>query len=258
MSRLDRQSLWGCITLHRLSLLVRAGAVTWLVLLVAAPARSDSWPYTTAPVPFMLKIRETDYERNPAGDLAKVETQAQRSDGATVVAVTMYRTPVPRTFRAIGLPDGTRLRLVDAISAKSACWPKHREVAPVRDTLSIARRPPDCLGPLDKLLGRTTLFGQAVDVVKTWDRGSGGKEWLAPALGCKELQWQNATLQSDGSRRINLEGKLVSFTLGEPDELLRREMAAAGVHWNPELARAGVQEDESYAAACQMPGPSQR
>jgi hypothetical protein len=112
------------------------------------------------------------------------------------------------------------------------------------------------------------LFSQPVDLVKTWDRGSGGEEWLAPALGCKELQWQNATLQPDGSRRIEKEGKLVSFTLGEPDarlfdlrgsyaeikpsELLRREMKAAGVPWSPELAKASVQADESYAAACQI------
>ena len=131
------------------------------------------------------------------------------------------------------------------------------------------RRPPDCLSPGDKLLGRTTLFGQLVDVVKTWDRGSGGKEWLAPALGCKEFQWQNATIQSDGSPRIDLDGKLVSLTLGEPNarlfdlgasyaeirpsELLRRELKAAGVHWNPELAKEGVQEDERYAADCRMP-----
>ena len=210
----DRHIFRECITLYRPPLLVGASAVTLLVLLVAAVGRSDSWPYTTAPVPFTLKIQETDYERNFAGDLAKVETQAQRSDGATVVVVTTYRTPVPSTFRAIRLPDGTRLRLVDAISAKSTCRPKHREVAPVRDTLSIARRPPDCLGPLDKLLGRTTLFGQLVDVVKTWDRGSGGEEWLAPALGCKEFQWQNATMQSDGSRRIDLGSKATQFHAG--------------------------------------------
>jgi hypothetical protein len=88
------------------------------------------------------------------------------------------------------------------------------------------------------------LFGQKVAIVKTWDRGSGGEAWLAPALGCKELQWQQASLQPDGSRRIELEGKLVSFTLSEPDarlfdlgtsytevkpsELLRREVKAAG------------------------------
>jgi len=266
----DRHIFRECITLYRPPLLV--GASCDLARTAGSGGRAKR--FVTAPVPFTLKIQETDYERNFAGDLAKVETQAQRSDGATVVVVTTYRTPVPSTFRAIRLPDGTRLRLVDAISAKSTCRPKHREVAPVRDTLSIARRPPDCLGPLDKLLGRTTLFGQLVDVVKTWDRGSGGEEWLAPALGCKEFQWQNATMQSDGSRRIDLEAKLLSFTLGEPDvrlfdldaryteikpsELRRRELKAAGVHWNPELAKESVQEDERYAAACQMPGPLQQ
>jgi hypothetical protein len=112
------------------------------------------------------------------------------------------------------------------------------------------------------------LFGQPVDLVKTWDRGSGGEEWLAPALGCKELQWQTASLQPDGSRRIEAEGKLVSFTLGEPDarlfdlgasyaelkpsELLRREMKAAGVPWTPELAKESEKEDERYAAVCQI------
>jgi hypothetical protein len=131
-----------------------------------------------------------------------------------------------------------------------------------------APKPPDCLGPLDKLLSRTVLFGQQVDAVKTWDRGSGGEEWLAPALGCKELQWENATLWPDGSRSIKQEGKLVSFTLGEPDarlfdmgasydevkpsELRRREMKAAGVPWSPQLAKEGVKEDQTYAAACHV------
>jgi hypothetical protein len=127
---------------------------------------------------------------------------------------------------------------------------------------------------LDKLLGQTVLFGQQADVVKTWDRGSGGEEWLAPALGCKELQWQDATLQPDGSRRIEMEAKLVSFRPGEPDarlfdlgatyaeikpsELLRREMKAAGVPWSAELAEESVQEDQSYVAACQVaPTPPQ-
>ena len=247
MSPLDRQIVRGCI---RPSLFVGASAVTSLVLLGAALGRGDSWPYTRAPVPFTLKIQETDYEQDPAGNLAAVQTQAQRSDSATVTVVTRYRTPVPRTLREIRLPDGTSVRLVDAISAKSTCRPKHREVAPVRETLYSAPRPPNCLGALDKLLGRTALFGQPVNVVGTWDLGSGGERWVAPALGCKELQWQNATLQSDGSRRIDFEGKLVSFTLGEPDvrlfdlgasyaemkpsELLRRQLEAAGVHWNPE------------------------
>ena len=271
MSPLDRQIVRGCI---RPSLFVGASAVTSLVLLGAALGRGDSWPYTRAPVPFTLKIQETDYEQDPAGNLAAVQTQAQRSDSATVTVVTRYRTPVPRTLREIRLPDGTSVRLVDAISAKSTCRPKHREVAPVRETLYSAPRPPNCLGALDKLLGRTALFGQPVNVVGTWDLGSGGERWVAPALGCKELQWQNATLQSDGSRKIDFEGKLVSFTLGEPDvrlfdlgvsyaeirpsELLRRQIVAAGVHWNSELAKEGVREDERYAAACQMPDPSQQ
>jgi hypothetical protein len=110
------------------------------------------------------------------------------------------------------------------------------------------------------------LFGQKVAIVKTWDRGSAGRKWLAPGLGCKELQWQQASLQLDGSRRIELEGKLVSFTLSEPDarlfdlgasyaevkpsELLRREVKAGGDLWSSQLAEEGEREDFRYAAAC--------
>jgi hypothetical protein len=122
---------------------------------------------------------------------------------------------------------------------------------------------------LDKLLGSTVLFGQQVEIVKTWDLGSAGERWWAPALGCVELQWQSANLQPDGSRRIREEGTAVSLTLGEPDErvfdlgasydevkpseLRRREMKAAGVPWSPELAEAGEQEDQHFAVACQVP-----
>lgn len=149
--------------------------------------------------------------------------------------------------------------------SEETCHPKHPVVAPALVTSPLGRRPPDCLGPLDKLLGQTALFGQQVDVVKTWDRGSGGEEWRAPALGCMELQWQTATLEPHGSRRIQAEGKLVSFTLGEPDaqlfdlgsgyaevkpsELIRRTIKAAGLPWSPE---EGVQEDENFARACQI------
>jgi hypothetical protein len=114
------------------------------------------------------------------------------------------------------------------------------------------------------------LFGQSVDVVKTWDLGSAGQRWVAPALGCKELQWQRASLQPDGSRRIEMEAKLVSFRPGEPDarlfdlgpsyaevklpsDLLRREMKAAGVPWSPELAQASEREDQHFAVACRVP-----
>jgi hypothetical protein len=267
MDRLERRNPWVRITLRRLVLILGAGAVAWFGLLVAEPTRSDSWPYRAAPTPFSLKIRVTDYERNPAGNLAWVMTQAQRSDGATVIVETVRGPHVqPHTFRALRLPDGTRVTLVDAVSAKSTCRPKQREVAVAREVSPGAPGSPNCLRPLDKLLGRAVLFGQEVDVVKTWDLGSGGEEWLAPALGCKELQWQNATLQPDGSRRIELEGKLVSFTLGEPDarffdsgvryaeikpsELRRREMQAAGVPWSSALEQVSVREDYEYAAAC--------
>jgi hypothetical protein len=268
MQRLDRQISSVRITPQPLALIVGVGAVICLALLVAARARSDQWPYRIAPAAFSFKMEMTSYDRNSAGDLWEVETQAQRSDGATVTVATLYFPPRvrPRTIRVIKLPDGTWVRLVDAVSAKSTCRPKRREVAPARETSSYGRRPPDCLGPLDKLLGQTVLFGQKVDIVKTWDHGSAGQEWLAPGLGCKELQWQNADLQLDGSRRISLEGKLASFTLGEPDprlfnlgttytevkpsDLLRREMKVAGLPWSPELDKAGEREDHEYATAC--------
>jgi hypothetical protein len=77
----------------------------------------------------------------------------------------------------------------------------------------------------------------------------------------------------NGSRRVRLEGKLVSFSSGEPDprlfdlgarydevkpsELLRREMKAAGVTWGPRLAEKGVKEDQRYSEACEVPTPLQ-
>jgi hypothetical protein len=272
MNRLDRQNSLACIIPQPLALIIGAGAVTCFgLLLMVAPARSDWWPYSTASASFSLKIKVFGYERSPAGDLWEVETQAQRADGATVIVDTLYRPHMPPdAFRQVRLPDGTIVRLVDAVSAKFTCRPKHLEVAPARRTLFSKPAPPDCLGASDTLLGQTVLFGQPVDVVETWDLGSAGQRWVAPALGCKELQWQNATLRPDGSRRIELEGKLVSFTLGEPDprlfdlgpsyaevklpsDLLRREMKAAGVPWIPELAEAGEQEDQHFALACQEP-----
>lgn len=268
MNRPIRHDSWLHITPQSLALIVGVGAVTWFGVLLAAPARSDWywWPYQKAPAAFSLKIKVTDYERKPGGDLWEVETRAQRSDGATVIVDTMYFPRVPRTIRVIRLLDGTWIRLVDAASAKSTCRPKHREAAPARETLFSAPRPPNCLGPGDRLVRQSVLFGQPVDVVKTWDLGSAGERWLAPALGCLELQWQSASLQPDGSRRIELDGKLVSFTLGEPDaqlfdlgtsyaevkpsELLRREVKAAGDPWSPQLAEQGEGEDYRDAAAC--------
>jgi len=262
MNYLERPNSRLRVTPRPLALFMGACAVAWLGLLLAVPARSDWWPYHKAPAAFSLQIKVADGE----GHLMQVETQAQRSDGTTVTVETMYLPRVPRTIRMIRLPNGTWIRLVDTVSAKSTCHPKRREAAPARETLFSAPRPPNCLGPLDKLLGQTVLFGQQVDVVKTWDLGSAGERWLAPALGCKELQWQRASLQPDGSRRIEEEGKLVSFILGEPDprlfdpgpnyaevkpsELRRREMKASGVPWSPNFAEESAKEDQSYAAAC--------
>jgi len=69
-----------------------------------------------------------------------------------------------------------------------------------------------------------------------------------------------------GSRKIREEGKLVSFSLSEPDprlfdlgagyaevkpsELLRREMKAAG---RALIAERAVEEDQKYAATCEVP-----
>jgi len=271
MNPLNRPNYLKSVSRHPLTFIIGAAAVACLGLLVASPARSDSywWPHPKALAAFSLKIKVTEYERRAGGEVMKVETQAQRSDGATVVVDALYFPGAPRTIRMIRLPDGTRINLVDALSSKTTCRPKRREAAPVRETLLGPPKPPDCLGPLDKLLGRTTLFGQPVNIVKTWDRGSAGQRWVAPALGCLELQWQSASFQPDGPRKVRLEGKLVSFTLGEPDarlfdrgarydevkpsELLRRGMKAAGVNWGLRLAAEGVKKDQEYAAACETP-----
>ena len=69
-----------------------------------------------------------------------------------------------------------------------------------------------------------------------------------------------------GSRKIREEGKLVSFSLSEPDprlfdlgagyaevkpsELLRREMKAAG---RALIAERAAEEDQKYAADCEVP-----
>ena len=267
MKRLDGRIFWLRITPQSLALTVGAGAVICFALLVAARARSDQWPYRTTPQAFTLKIEMAAYGPSASGMPRHVETQAQRSDGATVVVGTTYNPRMPSyTFRAIRLPDGTKIELVDAVSAKSTCHPMHRQGDSQLKVSSFSRQPPDCRGAADKLLGRTVLLGQAADLVKTWDRGSAGEEWLAPGLGCKELQWQTATLRPDGSRRIEAAGKLVSFALGEPDarlfdpgtsyaevkpsELLRREMQMAGLPWSSDLDKAGEREDHEYATAC--------
>lgn len=273
MSRLDCETAWAGVKCRALAFITGATVLTCLgLLLVVAPTHGDWWPYSTASAPFTLKLKAYYYGRAGAGVLWKVETQAQRADGATVIVDTLYYPHMPpHSFRQVRLADGTLVRFVDAASAKFTCRPQRREGAPARATLPGAPTPPSCLGdPGDKLLGRTVLFGQQVDIVKTWDLGSGGEVWLAPALGCKRLQSQKASLQPNGSRRVEMEERLVSLRLGEPDarlfdlrpsyaevklpsDLLRREMKVEGVAWNPELAGAAEQEDRLFGRACQVP-----
>lgn len=132
MGRLNRPNCLVSVTRSRLAFILGAGAATWLALLAASPARSDSywWPYQKALAAFSLKIKVTDYERRAGGELMDVETQAQRSDGATVIVDAMYFPRPPHTIRMIRLPDGTWIRLADALSSKTTCRPKRRELAP--------------------------------------------------------------------------------------------------------------------------------
>jgi len=268
MVHVDPRNSWRSVSLHRQALIIATGGVICLALLLAAQARSDQWPYRSAPTPFCLNIKVIAYDHGPVGKLRLVQTEARRSDGLTVTIDTTYPRHRPSlTFRVMKMPDGTRISLADSISSKSTCRPKRQDVPPSVDTSPVGGKPPCRLRHGDMLLGQTVLFGQQVELVKTWYGSREVQEWLAPALGCKLLQWRTATLQPDGSRRIENEGKLVSFALGEPDarlfdpgtsyaevtssEMLRRVGKAAGLPWSPEAAEEGIRDDQFQAATCQ-------
>jgi len=78
----------------------------------------------------------------------------------------------------------------------------------------------------ENLLGNDTVAGQRVGVVEYLQQSplhdnvlteTRTTMWLAPGLGCEQLQYRYQTKQADGSYKLMTEARLAFLKIGEPE-----------------------------------------
>lgn len=239
------------------------GVALAVAVLILAKSR-NGWlrPPRSAAVPFTLETEAFAYRRNPQGDLVMRTITARRSDMTTVTITTNRPGKLAEsTLHVIHYPDGRRVDLIDAISAKTS-WP-----APAAKNLGWdkeqLRHPPDncAFTKWGILLRREKLLGQKVDVVSTSFIST---SWRAEELGCQELQLRNG-YKHEGSFKLISEIRPKGLKIGEPDprlfdeghdyaelqpsELRRQESLRLGLPWDEGRRKQAERADQIYFAA---------
>lgn len=173
--------------------------------------------------PFTLIVKNYVYDSSGTRGLNSRRVVARRSDGATVTLNFQPQDKQTATHpraREIEFLDGHHLEVYDGIHALVK-WPAPRQrtmlqrnlLAPLKDCLL-----EDSGEYLDKY---ETLGDVKVAVIRSLPKGSSGTSfWLAPSLGCQQLQTTYTQVRPDGSFRIVSEEKFVSIKLGEPEAAL--------------------------------------
>ena len=217
----------------------------------------------SAVTPFVLRTETYSFEKDSKGRLVATAVEARRSNGTrTRVGTYFFPGGDQRAFRSIVYPDGGRVQLVDAISAKTT-WPplQPKEIAAERaDHLQFSNN--NCVYSWEALLSYDVLFGQRVAVVKTVPTNVFGTTyWRSPDLDCEALQSRVETVKA-GRVVVQTEQRAVSLELEEPDarldegtnyaelrpsELQRKEVEKEGLSWNVDLQKQGQLEDDRYS-----------
>ena len=173
---------------------------------------------------FTLEMQTTAFTHSAQGEPHRRQTIAVRSDGSRSITQTILGKiglDGGDLSRSIKFSDGRRVTLFLSANVKNT-WPRMSPEAVAQLKARQLEAPKDCLYPGWVLLGNETLEGQAVAVVTDVSEELGSKvtEWRAPQLGCEVLRYQAYDRQTDGTFKLQAEGKSTAFTLGEPDPAL--------------------------------------
>ncbi len=216
-------------------------------------------------VPFTLERRMYDFDSSGTRGFEWRHIVARRSDGATVTSRFQPQDKETAThprMRVIQFLDGHSLEIYDNIRA-FVDWPAPRERTLLQSELLAPSKNCFLTGYglyFDKY---DTLGGVRVAVIRSLPKGSSGiTRWLAPELGCEELQNTYTQVQADGSFRLVSEEKFVSLRLGEPDAAffnvpstyasltpsaaLHKQTVVTGGPWNSEMQAEAARMDAAY------------
>ena len=217
-------------------------------------------------VPFTLVTQNYVYDSSGTPGLNLRRVVARRFDGATVTLSFQpqdKQTATHPRVRTIAFLDGHFLEVYDSIHALVK-WPAPRERTMLQRNLLAPLK--DCLFEesgeyLDKY---ETLGDVSVAVIRSLPKGSSGTSfWLAPSLGCQQLQTTYTQVRSDGSFRLVSEEKFVSIKLGEPEAslftvastyasltpstALYKEFSHYGRPWDSQVQDMATRMDTAYA-----------
>jgi len=247
----------------------------WLVLLVVVAFASffaaknatfhlKAYAQVTT-TPFVAETASYNFERNPQGDLYFKKVIARRSDGST--AEVNQSGPIwGASARRVTFLSGVAVHAFDLVSSKTTIKMNSQELASLKQRLT--NPPADCLYWGDaKIIDRPILFGQQFVVLqrnytnpKKPDLNQRGTRWLAPQLGCESLAWRLESRQPDGSYSLQLEERLVSLQMKEPEaaffdpaanydevlpsEVMRRQYQKIGQPESPQDQQSAVRADK--------------
>lgn len=217
-----------------------------------------------AVTPFTLKTQLLSFDDQSPYTGFMMQLAARRADGATVTLAYRSGTSEEQTnFRTITYPDGRRIEVLDKSHVVTR-WPADAKVAAaISHRFAISKQ--ECRQtPGEYVAGHVMLDGVSAVIVKAFPKGSAGMTWwLAPRLGCADLQDTYTEVQADGSFKLATETKLVSIKLGAPDaalftvpsdytnvkpsRALHLEAEDLGQKWNLDLQAQAEREDAEYS-----------
>ena len=221
-----------------------------------------------AVAPFVLEMESYGFEDNPSGELVSKSTIARRSDGASVLVTTALGRvglDMGETARKITLTDGTILTLSDSIRAKTT-WPRPSSQQLAEMKTRLVDPPKNCVFRGETLVGYATVLGEKTTAVR-WPPMAHyeNTDFRDPSLGCEKLGYRSYSKESDGSSRLQAEGRAISLTVGEPDvglfdlgtnyaelkpsERLRRQVQRLGIPWDDNMQEYGVRMDRVYSGS---------
>ena len=250
----------------------------WPVFLVAAAVASfyaakhvtfrlKAYAQVTT-TPFVAETASYSFEQNPQGDLYFKKVVARRADGST--AEVNQSGPIwSASARRVTFMSGAAIHAFDLVSSKTSIKMKPQELASLKERLTSP--PADCLYWGDaKIIDRPILFGQQFVVLqrnytnpKKPDLNQRGTRWLAPQLGCESLAWRLESRQPDGFYKLQIEERLVSLQMKEPEPaffdpaanyeevlpsgIMRRQFQKIGQAQSPQDQQSGARADKYVA-----------
>lgn len=169
---------------------------------------------------FTLHTEVYGYHEGQPPRLRRLRKMAMRSDGTRATVGSLFTVGQTEEYeRTVAFLDGSTVSFRPGIAAKTSFGARPRMAQAWRARLF--NPPPNCLYPGSEFVGRDTIAGEPVVIVKlVSELGWSLTSWKAPGLGCEPLQYRSYDKQPDGTYKLTSELRTTSLVFGEPDPQL--------------------------------------